>query len=317
MEIDRRLTDLPPAARGGAVAIGNFDGVHRGHAQLIQRLVERAKELSGPAIVLTFDPHPVRLLRPQSCPPPLTWTERKAELLGRLGVDRLIAYPTDHALLRLSPREFFDLIVVETLAARALVEGPNFYFGRDREGDIELLSEMATQADISLDVVTPCEAGGAMISSSRVRELIGERGAVAEAASLLTAPYRVRGIVTHGVGRGAGLGFPTANLEGIDTLLPAPGVYACKAWVRVDARPPSPWAAAVNVGANPTFDDDASKVEAHLIGCDRSLYGRPMELDFLERLRDVRRFDSADELTQQVRSDVEATQRIAGGHEPS
>ena len=310
MVIDRCLTDLPPEARGGAVAIGNFDGVHRGHARLIERLVQRARECGGPAVVLTFDPHPVRLLRPESCPPPLTWTERKAELLNRLGVDRLVAYPTDKALLRLSAKEFFDLIVVNTLDSQAIVEGPNFYFGHNREGDVELLTNLAKSAGITLDVVEPTIADEEMISSSRVRELIGRTGDVEQAAKLLTAPYRLRGIVTHGAGRGMELGFPTANLEGIDTLLPAHGVYAARAWARANAASDRSWPAAVNIGPNPTFGDKISKVEAHLVGCEESLYGRPLELDFLSRLRDVRQFDSSDELVEQVRRDVEAVEKV-------
>ena len=126
MHIIRQLADLPTAARGGAVSIGNFDGVHRGHAAIVRQLLERAEEVGGPAVVFTFDPHPVRLLRPDQCPPPLTWTERKAELLAALGVDWVVAYPTDEALLNLSAQEFFDRIVRGALAARAVVEGPEF-----------------------------------------------------------------------------------------------------------------------------------------------------------------------------------------------
>src|SRR5215475_11194589 len=134
MHIIRHLEALPTEARGGAVAIGNFDGVHRGHVAIVKRLLERAEAVGGPAIVFTFDPHPVRLLRPEQCPPPLTWTERKAELLAALGVDWVVAYPTDEALLKLTAQEFFDRFVREELRAQALVEGPNFYFGHNREG---------------------------------------------------------------------------------------------------------------------------------------------------------------------------------------
>lgn len=307
MRIDRSLTDLPDAALRGAVAIGNFDGVHRGHAQLVKQLVARAKECGGPAIVFTFDPHPVRLLRPEQCPPPLTWTQRKADFLDQLGVDRLIAYPTDEALLRLSAREFFDLIVKEKLEARAIVEGPNFFFGHNREGNIELLGEFAKQADMTLDIVTPSEQSGTMISSSRIRKMLSEEGDAESAAQMLTAPYRLRGIVTHGAGRGAKIGFPTANLEGIDTLLPAHGVYAGIGHVNGQS-----WPAAINVGPNPTFGETATKVETHLIGCTETLYGRPMEVDFLRRLRDVRPFASREELVEQIERDVnEARQAVA------
>lgn len=306
MLIDRNLSEFPDDARGGAIAIGNFDGVHRGHAKLIERLVERAKALGRPAIVFTFDPHPVRLLRPGQCPPPLTWTERKAELLSQLGVDRLIAYPTDKALLQLSAKDFFDLIVIQTLGAKAVVEGPNFFFGRGREGNVELLARFTSEAGMSLDVIRPDESEGFMISSSRIRDLIGNEGDVGTARNLLTAPYRIRGMVTHGASRGAKIGFPTANLEGVDTLLPANGVYAGVARLNSEACP-----AAIHIGPNPTFGEKAKKVEAHLLGYQGMLYGRPLEVDFLSRLREVISFDSTKELVQQVEKDVKETLTIA------
>ncbi len=225
MHIIRDLKLLPAEARGGAVSIGNFDGVHRGHAAIVRRLLERAEAVGGPAIVFTFDPHPVRLLRPEQCPPPLTWTERKAELLAAQGVDWIVAYPTDEALLQLSAAQFFDQIIRDALSARALVEGPNFYFGHNREGTIGRLSELASASGITLDIVPSVVIEGEVVSSSRVRELI-RAGKVEQAAKLLSAPYRIRGMVTHGAGRGAKIGFPTANLSAIDTLLPGEGVYA-------------------------------------------------------------------------------------------
>lgn len=287
------------------MAIGNFDGVHQGHARIVARLLERAREVRGPAVVFTFDPHPARLLRPEACPPPLTWTERKAELLADLGIDWVVAYPTDMGLLSLSPRDFFDRVIVEVLDARAVVEGPNFFFGKDRSGNVEKLAEFAAAAGISLDVVTPLKVDGAVVSSSRIRDLV-KLGRVGEARQWLTAPYRIRGLVTHGAGRGADLGFPTANLEGIDTLLPEHGVYAGVAWVAGRSTP-----AALNLGPNPTFGDMKTKVEVHIIGSHQSLYGQILEVDFIDRLRDVRKFDSTDALQQQLESDVQTAGRIA------
>jgi riboflavin kinase/FMN adenylyltransferase len=286
--------------RRGAVTIGNFDGVHRGHARIVQRLIETAKSVGGPAMVFTFDPHPVRLLRPEQAPPPLTWTDRKAELLAELGVDAVIAYPTDEALLKLSPEQFFQQIVREQLAARAMVEGPNFFFGRGRGGDIRLLGELCAASDMTLEVVEPLVEEGEFVSSSRVRDLI-QSGDVAAAAQMLTCPYRIRGLVTHGAGRGHKIGFATANLEGIDTLLPSPGVYAGRA-----IAPAGTWPAAINIGPNPTFGENALKVEVHLIDFSGSLYGLPLEVDFLARLRDIQPFASISELVSQLAKDVEA-----------
>ena len=299
----RSLTDFPSSLRGGAVAIGNFDGVHRGHARIVERLRERAKQLAGPAIVFTFDPHPVRLLRPEHAPPPLTWTDRKADLLEQLGVDAMIAYPTDEALLALSPQEFFSRIVREALAAKAMVEGPNFYFGHNRAGTNEVLRGLCADAGIGLDIVEPLTVAGDFVSSSRVRKLI-QAGELAEAAALLTQPYRIRGMVTHGAGRGGKLGFPTANLDAIDTLLPASGVYAGRALL-----PGKTWPAAINLGPNPTFGEQAMKVEVHLIGFTGSLYGQPMEVDFVARLREIRRFAGVEDLKEQLRRDIADAER--------
>lgn len=304
MHVIRHLDELPPEARGGAVSIGNFDGVHQGHARIVELLLKRARDVDGPAVVFTFDPHPVRILRPEQSPAPLTWIERKAELLAQLGVDWIVAYPTDEALLELTASEFFRRIVCNSLAARAIVEGPNFYFGHNRAGTIDVLRELASTAGITLDIAEPVEVGGQIVSSSRVRQLIAG-GDVATARQMLTAPYRIRGIVTHGTGRGAKLGFPTANLEGIDTLLPAHGVYAGRGWIDGLSCP-----AAINIGPNPTFGETATKVEAHLVNYHDALYGKPLEIDFLARLRGTRPFASVDELITQIHHDVIEVEKI-------
>ena len=309
VQLIQDLDKLTDKQRGGAVAIGNFDGVHRGHANIIARLRQRAKEVNGPAVVLTFDPHPVRLLRPAEVPPPLTWTDRKAGLLAAFGVDAIIAYPTDVALLQLSPAEFFDRIVCEMLDAKAIVEGPNFYFGHNREGDINRLAELASDAEISLDIVEATMVDNKIVSSSRIREQIAA-GNVKVARHLLTQPYRIRGMVTHGAGRGAEIGFPTANLEAIDTLLPGEGVYAGRGLCEGQQ-----WTAAINIGPNPTFGETHLKIEIHLVGCHKPLYGLPLEIDFLARLRDVQPFDSVDQLVAQLTRDVEAACRIADADE--
>jgi riboflavin kinase/FMN adenylyltransferase len=305
MKILRNLTDDIAPLRGGAVAIGNFDGVHLGHARIVAALVAQARRVGGPAIVFTFDPHPVRLLRPEQAPPPLTWTERKAELLTALGVDAMLAYPTDEPLLQLSPDDFFRKIVREALDTRALVEGPNFFFGHRRSGDIARLRTLADEAGIGLEVVEPYRLDGEIVSSSRVRQAIHE-GDVDLAARMLTQPYRIRGLVTHGAGRGAKLGFPTANVDAIDTLIPAPGVYAGRGCAAGQV-----WPAAIHIGPNLTFGEHLLKVEVHLVGCHESLYGEPLEVDFLSRLRDIVNFPSVDALKEQMTRDVERAVEVA------
>jgi len=300
VKILRSLDNLPDEFRRGALAIGNFDGVHLGHARIVERLLEKARHVGGPAVVFTFDPHPVQLLRPQFAPPPLTGTDRKVQLLAELGVDLLIAYPTDAAFLQLSARQFFDEIVCRRLEARALVEGANFFFGHDRRGNVEVLRQFCAGAGIELDVVEPVLSGGQVVSSSRIRALLAQ-GKVDQVRQMLTQPYRIRGTVIHGAGRGVQLGYPTANLAGVRTLLPCEGIYAGRAWADGSA-----WPAAISLGPNPTFDEGGLKIEAHLIGYRGSLYDRPLEVDFLERLRGVQRFSSVESLIAQMEHDVAA-----------
>jgi len=305
----RTLDNLPDELRHGAVTIGNFDGVHRGHAALVETLVAEAKAHGGPTVVFTLDPHPASVLRHERIPPSLSWTERKAELLGHLGVDAMIAYPTDRHLLGLDARTFFQQIVRDRLAARAMVEGPNFFFGRDRSGDLDVLAHLCRQAHMVLKVAPAVEFEGATISSSRIRRLVAE-GAVEQANRMLTQPYRIRGLVEHGRQRGRRLGIPTANLGRIDTLVPGEGIYAARAWVGGAA-----WPAAVSVGPNPTFDESALKIEAFLLGYEGDLYDRRIELDFLARLRHIERFETADALVAQVDRDIREVQRIVAANQ--
>jgi len=301
----RDLSQLPEKLRHGAVSIGNFDGVHRGHAKIIGRLIAQARRLGEAAVVFTFHPTPAQVLRPDRAPPPLTWLERKVQLLADLGVDAVVAYPTEEAFLQLSPREFFDRIVRGSLDAQVLVEGPNFYFGHDRAGDVQRLGEFCREAKVLLEVVEPFYVDDQLVSSSRIRSLVRE-GRVSEARRMLTQPYRIHGRVMHGAGRGAELGYPTANLGAVDTLLPSEGIYAGRAFA--EGRT---WPAAISLGPNPTFDEGALKVEVHLVGYRGDLYDRDLEVDFLSRLREIKRFQSIGDLVAQMDQDIQATEAIA------
>jgi riboflavin kinase/FMN adenylyltransferase len=251
----------------------------------------------------------------------LTWTTRKAELLAEQGVDRIVAYPTDQPLLGLSARQFFQQIVCDALAARAMVEGPNFYFGHHREGNIELLRVLTTRAGLTLDVVEPYVWESRLVSSSRIRAAIGA-GDVEQAAWMLSAPYRIRGMVTHGAGRGARLGYPTANLEAVDTLLPTTGVYAGRAWyaeqdasegiAATQGQRKKDCPAAISLGPNPTFGEPLLKVEVHLIDCNPILYGQPLEVEFHKRLRGIEKFASRELLVRQLHLDVARTREVVG-----
>ena len=301
------VRDFPAEARGAFVTIGNFDGVHRGHQRLLSRLRAKADAAHVPALAITFDPHPVALLRPDKAPVPVVWPEREIALLERAGATHVGVFRTGPWLLELSAREFFDRVLREQLQARGIVEGPNFAFGHDRRGDVAILREWCTESAIDFEVVEATIIDGRLVSSSLIRQCLVE-GNVTEAARLLGRPHRIRGQVTHGAGRGAGLGFPTANLAAVDTLVPLEGVYAGVACVDGQG---AGWPAACNLGPNPTFGEMARKVEVHLVGFAGDLYGKMIDLDFLERLRGTQKFSGLPELLGQIKVDVEETRRIA------
>jgi riboflavin kinase/FMN adenylyltransferase len=300
--------ELPRSCRGGALTVGNFDGVHRGHAALLAELARQARAQSGPAVVLTFDPHPLALLRPDLPVLLLTTPAQRVPLLEAQGADVVLTVRTTPELLGLSAVEFFERVVRRGLDARAVVEGPNFRFGHDRAGDLDLLRRLCGEADLRLAVVPPVVADGGEVSSSRIRADLAA-GDVRRAAGLLGRPYRISGVVGTGQRRGATIGFPTANLEKVQTVIPGDGVYA------VRAHDPSgrAWPAAANVGPNPTFAEEQRKVEVHLIGFSGDLYGRSLAVDFLDRLRDTRKFAGKTELVEQLHQDVSRAAQIAGG----
>lgn len=293
--------------RGGMLSIGNFDGVHRGHQQMFASLVSHARELDVPAIVLTFDPHPIEILRPGEVPPRLTTNERKIELIEQCGVDVLITYPTDLRLLNLSPQDFFEAVVLGELDARGLVEGPNFFFGRNRAGDVEVLHQLCQQFGRMLDVVPPVFVGTQMVSSSTVRALIVE-GDVTQANDLLGHRYGLRGLVTKGAVRGRTLGFPTANVTHVATVLPRDGVYAGVAYHAGES-----WPAAINLGPNPTFGERRRKLEAHLLGFTGDLYDQMLDIEFVSRLRDTQTFPNVDALKAQLADDIRHVRQIVSG----
>ncbi len=291
---------LPEPCRGGALTIGNFDGVHLGHQALLAEAIRQAR----PAIAVTFDPHPVQLLRPDLVQPFLGTLADRTVLLQQCGVDHVLVLQTSLAFLHLSAREFFEHIVVAGLKAQALVEGYSFGFGRNREGTIDVLEQLCAEKQVRLTLIPPQEVAGMRISSSRVRaELVAGRVDVAK--QMLGRPYRLNGIVGTGQKRGATLGFPTANLHEIATLIPGNGVYAARAIVNGNS-----WPAAVNVGPNPTFGENARKVEAHLIGFAGQIYEQPLGIEFIQKIRDTRPFASVQELIAQIKADIGDIQKI-------
>ena len=293
---------IPDVCRGGALTIGNFDGVHIGHQALLAEAIRQAR----PAVAVTFDPHPIQILRPQAVQPFLNTVADRTLLLQQYGVDHVLVLQTTPALLQLSARDFFQRIIMDGLQAKALVEGFSFGFGHNREGTIEVLKALCAENSVRLMLILPQDVAGQVVSSSQVRgELLA--GRVDVARQMLGRPYRITGIVGTGAKRGATLGFPTANLHEVPTLIPGNGVYAVTATVDGKA-----WPGAANVGPNPTFGENARKVEVHLIGFSGNLYHKALCVDFIQKIRDTRPFGSADELMAQIQIDVAKAKTILG-----
>ena len=289
------VTWLPDARpRERHLAVGEFDGVHVGHREVIR----------GADSVLTFEPHPRAVVAPDTAPKLLTSLAVKADLIGDLGVRELIVIPFDGSFAAQSPQAFVDHVLVERLGARLVSVGENFRFGHRAQGDVDLLR---AQAAFETRVADMVELDGEIVSSTHIRGLV-TAGEVDVARRFLGAPFQVRGTVVHGDKRGRTLGYPTANLVPDPALVvPGHGVYACRAEVGDVSR-----LSAVNVGVRPTFKTGRGLlVEAYLLDFEGDLYGRELRLDFLERLRGERRFDSADALIEQMHRDVEDARRLA------
>ncbi|NLU69689.1 bifunctional riboflavin kinase/FAD synthetase [Streptomyces sp. HNM0574] len=306
----RGLEDIPEGWGRSVVTIGSYDGVHRGHQLIIGRTVERARELGVPAVVVTFDPHPSEVVRPGSHPPLLAPHERRAELMGELGVDAVLVLPFTAEFSQLSPADFVVKVLVDKLHARSVVEGPNFRFGHKAAGDVALLGELGRTYDYDVVVVDLYQrgkaGGGVPFSSTLTRQLIAE-GDVVGAAEVLGRPHRVEGVVVRGAQRGRELGYPTANVETLQhTAVPADGVYA--GWLTVDGEA---MPAAISVGTNPQFEGTERTVEAYAIdrvGLD--LYGMHVAVDFLAYLRGQEKFDTLDALLERMAQDVERSREL-------
>jgi riboflavin kinase/FMN adenylyltransferase len=287
------------------LTIGNFDGVHRGHRSLIDAVVQRAAEMGAPSCVYTFDPPPRVVLAPEQHRPRIQpWTDR-VQQLGQLGVDHVILERFTRAFAQHPPEWFIDEILGRRIQPRAIVVGYDFRFGRERAGNVDFLRERLLE--IEVHQVSAHEIDSEVVSSSRIREAV-ESGRVGEAAELLGRMHIVRGVVRAGEGRGRNLGFPTANIHTVADLLPATGVYAVRA--RVDGGEWRPGVA--NLGTRPTFGGQDLSLEVHLLDLDEDLYGRELELGFVQRLRGEVRFDGADALVAQIKRDVVDTRRILG-----
>jgi riboflavin kinase/FMN adenylyltransferase len=296
--------------------IGVFDGVHRGHQQIIARARQLATERGLPTVLLTFTPHPSEVVRPGSHPPQLTTNTRKAELAAALGVDVVVFLPFTLEFSKLTPEEFIHQALVADLHADAVVVGENFRFGHKAAGDVAMLAELGSRWGFDAEGVALLAEGGRPISSTYIRSCV-EAGDMAAAAQALGRPHRLDGVVVRGDQRGRGLGFPTANVRTASfAAVPTDGIYAGRV-VRIDewgntleALPALP--AAVSVGTNPTFDGRHRSVEAYVLDFDNDLYGQNLGVEFVHRLRGMVRFDSVDDLIAQMTDDVVRTRQLLG-----
>jgi riboflavin kinase / FMN adenylyltransferase len=308
------LGDLPLGGPRRVVAIGTFDGVHLGHQAVINRALEIAAERRLGSMALTFEPQPIAVLRPELRPAVLTHIGLKSQLIERLGVDELLVVPFTKAFSRIRAERFAEMLVSPPVGAEAVVVGENFRFGHGGSGTVEMLGHFGRSR--AMRVESPpmiSSADGKPISSTRIRRLVAT-GHVAAVVPLLGRMHSIEGVVVHGDGRGRGIGLPTANLEiPADSALPMRGVYACRAVLATGRG-----AAAVNIGIVPTYTDldlrSTLRVEAFLLEHDGSdLYGQTMRLDFVERLRDERKFASTEALMDQVGEDIARTRELAAG----
>ena len=308
MHIWRSLDGVPSDLGRSVVTIGNFDGVHRGHRGVIARARQEADERGLPVVAVTFDPHPMAVLRPEHAPSMLTSVEVRAELLGELGVDYVLALPFDRSVADWDPAEFIERVLVGALGAAVVVVGANFRFGHRAAGDVGTLREAGAAGDFTA-VGVALDGGPQVWSSTYVRTCLS-MGDVGGAAEALGRPFAVRGVVVEGEKRGRELGFPTANVP-IDPAAAAPedGVYA--GWLRrLDDHTTYP--AAISVGTNPTFDGHRERrVEGYVLDrVDLELYGVEVEISFVERLRGMLRFESVEALVEAMHGDVVRSREI-------
>ena len=304
---------LPPTVHGTFVTVGTFDGLHVGHQDVLGRLVRRARASGLHSLLVTFDPHPLELVRPADAPALLTTHDEKLEVLAEVGLDYVAVVPFTRAIAALDAEQFVRRLLLDRYRMRELLVGYDHRFGRDRAGDADLLRALGERLEFGVDVVRPVQVGAERpVSSTLVRRAVAV-GDLEGAARMLGRPYAVVGRVEHGAGRGRGLGYRTLNLGPPPPrkLLPPEGVYAVRA-----VMPDGTFGGMMNLGPRPTFGDRGVSLEAHLFDVERDWYGRSARLEFIARLRDTVRFGDVDALVRQLRADEVAARaaltRVAG-----
>jgi riboflavin kinase/FMN adenylyltransferase len=302
MQIITDLDRFPDDLRGGAISIGKFDGMHLGHSLILHRLESHAGKRQIPAVVMTFDPPPVAVLKPELSVQSICTLERKIELIGSFKVDAVIVVPTNLEFLQQSAETFFYETLQNRLHAQIVIEGKNFSFGRDKIGNSETVKLYGQWTGIEVDLVEPVRLGEKLVSSSGIRRLLQD-GCVEQVNELMPQPYRLTGKVVLGEQRGRTLGFPTANLGEVKTIIPKDGIYATVA--RIDGVPHG---STTHIGSNPTFQGTEKKIEVFIHDFSGDLYGKRLDIDFFAYLREVVQFGTSEELINQMNLDIQRSQ---------
>lgn len=289
------------------VTVGTFDGVHRGHQAIIEYLQERAEAQNGPSTLVSFDPHPRAVVHDEEVPL-LTTVAERADLLEALGLDRFVVVPFSDDFAQLGPTAYVEEVLVNRVGVQEVTVGYDHRFGKDRAGDVEDLRALGGEYGFSVDVIPPQEVDHDVVSSSSIRSLLREEGAIERANDRLGRPYRLNGVVSRGQGRGRKLGYPTANLalEDARKLVPNLGVYA----TRVTLPDGNQWGGMMNIGRRPTFDEMDVTAEVHLLDYEGDLYGSSLSVEFLQRLRAEQKFESAEALVAQLSEDEERCRTV-------
>jgi len=305
MAIITDLSELRSPIKNPVLTIGNFDGVHKGHLALFTKVKEIAMDIDGSSVVMTFNPHPIKILNNGNGPPLITPIQQKLRLIKEAGIDIILCLPFTREFAKTPAKDFVKNILVDKIGVKYIVVGYDYSFGKNREGNIDFLKDMADKFGFKVVVVRPVSINGLVVSSTKIRDLVQE-GRLEEAKRLLGRNYQVCGIVIKGKNRGARiLGYPTANLRLIDELTPRIGVYAVK--VLVDDKV---YNGVANIGYNPTFGNGVFSVETHILDFNEDLLGKEIRIDFIKRLRDERKFKDPKELASQISKDVEEAKKI-------
>jgi riboflavin kinase/FMN adenylyltransferase len=316
MEIIKGIENLKRSFKNPVVTLGNFDGVHLGHQKIFRRVMEEASKIRGEGVVITFEPHPLKVLAPEKFLPLLTPFRKKMMLIDNSGIEVVLCIKFSSTFSEISPFEFIKSILVEKVKARKVIIGYNYHFGKGQRGDAQTLKDAGKTFDFEVEIVEPLKVGQTVVSSSKIRDLI-QRGEVEEASELLGRSYPIIGKVVEGTKRGKTLGFPTANLEISEELYPKTGVYAVEVvWHQQRFN------GLANIGSNPTFSRQRGKkeepfsLEVHILNFNQEIYGEEIEIRFKERMREEVRFDSPSQLIDQIQKDIQwAQENVFSKHE--